>query len=87
MLGFGLLFYGLQVMSNGMAPLKDFPEVTEFFRSVKLTAVDHVPGLPVTDKRTEDAVSRIRNGDGEFDFVQSHQLVPLCDQAVIATEG
>jgi phosphate:Na+ symporter len=30
-LGFGLLFFGLRVMSNAMAPLKDFPLVTEFF--------------------------------------------------------
>jgi phosphate:Na+ symporter len=30
-LGFGLLFFGLEVMSNAMAPLRDFPVVTDFF--------------------------------------------------------
>jgi phosphate:Na+ symporter len=30
-LGLGLIFYGLQVMSSSMAPLKDFPVVNEFF--------------------------------------------------------
>jgi len=30
-LGFGLLFFGMQVMSDAMAPLKDFPVVTDFF--------------------------------------------------------
>lgn len=31
LLGFGLLFYGLVVMKNGFAPLKDHPEFISFF--------------------------------------------------------
>jgi phosphate:Na+ symporter len=31
LLGFGLIFYGLQVMSEAMSPLKGMPAVTEFF--------------------------------------------------------
>lgn len=31
LLGFGLLFFGLQVMADSMAPLRGMPEVTDFF--------------------------------------------------------
>lgn len=33
LLGFGLLFYGLEIMSEAMSPLKDMPAVAHFFAS------------------------------------------------------
>jgi phosphate:Na+ symporter len=42
LLGFGLIFYGLEVMSEAMGPLKGLPPVTEFFVAA---ARDPVPAL------------------------------------------
>ena len=41
-LGFGLIFFGLQLMSDAMAPLKEMPAVERFFSAA---AADPIPAL------------------------------------------
>lgn len=95
-IGFGFIFYGMQLMGDAVAPVKDLPQVTDFLKTFSNPFAGVIAGLAVTSVvQSSNAVIGILMVLAGHNIMDVSQAVPIvlgsnigtCVTAILAGAG